>query len=88
LNLITKLLIIYLLSFTILKATPEYGDVYEDVKSFKYHQVCYQVLFPDKKIIVFNYYIDIERYAKIKKFKNFKYRDCANLYPYKKAILR
>lgn len=87
-NLAIKLLIIYLVSITTLKSTPEYGDIYEDVKNYKYHQVCYEVLFPNKKIIAFNYYIDIEHYAKAKKFKSFKYRDCPNLYPYKKAILK
>jgi len=81
-------ILILLLTAISLNATPEYGDVYENVSSYKHYQVCYEVLFPDKKTVIFNYFIDIERYAKIKKFKNFKYRDCPNLYPFKKATVR
>lgn len=66
-----------------LQATPEYGDVYEDVSPYKNHQVCYNVHFPDNTKKVFYYFVDVEKYAKRKKYKNFRYRDCAEYYPYK-----
>lgn len=67
-------------------STPEYGDVYEDVEPYKSHQVCYNVRFPDNSKKVFYYFVDVQKYAKRKKYGRFQYRDCAEYYPYKTHV--
>lgn len=68
---------------TSINSTPEYGDVYENVSSFKHSCVCYNVKFPNKVQQNFLYFADAESYAKKKKYKYLQYRDCGEHYPYR-----